>query len=300
MVLFFGIVVLVVFMKRRKKASISRALLGVEKINERDLARLANIYVEEAHAYLHDVSRDPDESGIAILVKGEYIYFANEVIKEFKKLYKEGKNTKELLEAMSQFETREEVKKVLEKLKEFEELPKRKLEEGVTEEPAASDDEPETGAKLTTSTNQPFKGIHPAFPIAAAAIAVILIIAACAFLNNGTIDIIIVASTYHAWLEEISNATGYGMLALGASLVLGILSRRKALLLMSCMAMAISLVVVLYINEFRPYMDVIPVSVATDALQSFKTFVGSFEALVMIATIIGIVAEIKALSKPKR
>ncbi len=123
--LFFVIVIFIAFMRKRKKAAISRNLLGIEKISERDLARLAGVYIEEAHVFLHDVSRNPDASGIPILVKGEYIYFSNAVIKKFKKLYKEGKNTKELIEEMPQFETREEVKKMLEKLKEFDELPER-------------------------------------------------------------------------------------------------------------------------------------------------------------------------------
>jgi hypothetical protein len=124
-VLFVVIIVFVVFVKRRKKAAISRNLLGIEKISERDLARLAGVYIEEAHAFLHDVSRNPDASGIPILVKGEYIYYSNETIKKFKQLFKEGKNTKELIEELPQFETREEVKKMLEKLKEFDELPER-------------------------------------------------------------------------------------------------------------------------------------------------------------------------------
>nr|MDO8110548.1 hypothetical protein [Candidatus Sigynarchaeota archaeon] len=124
---FLGIFIM--FFKRKNKAALSRNLLGIEKISERELARIAGVYIEDAHSFLHDVSRNPDSSGIPILVKGEYIYFSNKVIKEFKKLYKDGKNTKDILEAIPQFETREEVKKMIEKLKEFEELPERQKKE---------------------------------------------------------------------------------------------------------------------------------------------------------------------------
>jgi len=123
----FGIFVL--FIRRRKKASLSRNLLGIEKITEKELAKLSGAYVEDAHAFLHDISRNPESSGISVLVKGGYIYYANKTIKEFKNLYKEGKGAKEILEELPIFETREEVKKVIEKLKEFEELPAREKKE---------------------------------------------------------------------------------------------------------------------------------------------------------------------------
>ena len=125
--LVLGIVfgVLLLFIRRKNRASLSRNLLGIEKITERELARISGAYVEDAHAFLHDISRNPESAGLSVLVKGEYIYFANKIVKEFKNAYGEGKDTKEILEEMPIFETREEVKKVIEKLKEFEELPSR-------------------------------------------------------------------------------------------------------------------------------------------------------------------------------
>lgn len=128
-VIFIVLVVFVVFVRRRKRASLSRNLLGIEKITEHELARISGAYIEDAHAFLHDISRNPESVGISILVKGEYIYFANKVIKKFKDLYKEGKGTKEILEKLPIFETREEVKKTIEKLKEFNELPLRENKE---------------------------------------------------------------------------------------------------------------------------------------------------------------------------
>jgi hypothetical protein len=300
-VLFVVIAVFLVFVKKRKKSSISRNLLGIEKIGERDLARLAGVYIEEAHAFLHDVSRNPEASGIPILIKGEYIYFSNEVIKKFKKLYKEGKNTKELIEEMPQFETREEVKKMLEKLKEFDELPARK-KEGVTDQsPTTATEETDTEeAEKTPTKKNPLREVHPAFGVIAAAIAVILFVAASVSLNNGTMDTVIVSTTYHAWLEEISNATGYGLLLLAVGFVLGFLARRKALLAALCLSIAFALSIVLYINNFRPYMEVIPVNVSLDALQALKTLVGSLEAIVIISAVVGIVAEINNLRQATR
>jgi hypothetical protein len=299
-VLFVVIVVLVVFVKRRKRASISRNLLGIEKINERDLARLAGVYIEEAHTFLHDVSRNPDASGIPILVKGEYVYFANDIIKKFKQLYKEGKNTKELLEEMPQFETREEVKKMLEKLKEFDELPTRK-KEGDTEQSNSTTDEAKTDdAEEAPAKRISFRGVHPVFGVIAAAIAVILFAAASVSLNNGTIDTVIVATTYHTWLEEISNASGYGLLLLGTGLVLAAIARRKVILVTLCISIVLALLIVIYINNFRPYMEVIPVVVALEALQAFKTLVGSLEAIVIVSAVIGILAEVNDLRKPTR
>ncbi len=300
-VFFVVIAVFLVFLKRRKKASISRHLLGIEKIGERDLARLAGVYIEDAHAFLHDVSRNPEASGIPILVKGEYIYFSNTVLKKFKKMYKEGKNTKELIEEMPQFETREEVKKMLEKLKEFDELPSRKKEGEADKTSSTTTEETEAeDAEKAPTKKSPFKWVHPAFGVIAAAVAALLFVSACVSLNNGTMDIVIVASTYHAWLEEISNATGYGLLLLGVGLVLGILARRKALLATLCLSMVFALSIVLYINNFRPYMETIPVGVAIEALQSFKTLVGSLEAIVIISATIGIFAEVNNLRKPTR
>ncbi len=121
----FVIGIVIYILKRKKKVSLSKNLLGINRITENELARLSNSYIEDTHAFLHDISRNPDASGIAILVKGQYIYFSNNVAKQFKHLYKDGKNTKEILAEMPEFETREEVKKMLEKLKEFEELPDR-------------------------------------------------------------------------------------------------------------------------------------------------------------------------------
>jgi hypothetical protein len=301
-ILFIVIVVFVVFMKRRKKASISRNLLGIEKIGERDLARLAGVYIEEAHAFLHDVSRNPEASGIPILVKGEYIYFSNAVLKKFKKLYKEGKNTKELIEEIPQFETREEVKKMLEKLKEFDELPSRKKEGETDQSASKTTEETDTDdAEKAPIKKASLRGVHPAFGVIAAAIAVVLFIVASVSLNNGTMDIVIVPSTYHAWLEEISNATGYGLLLLAVGIVLGILSRRKFLLATLCLSMALALSIVLYINYFRPYMEVIPAGVAgLEAFQAFKTLVGSLEAIVIISATVGILAEVYDLRKPTR
>src|SRR5271157_673428 len=127
----FGIIlgVFLLFVRRRNRASLSRNLLGIEKITERELARISGAYIEDAHAFLHDISRNPESSGLSILVKGEYIYFANKIVKQFKELYKEGKGSKEILEELPIFETREEVKKIIEKLKEFEELPTREKKE---------------------------------------------------------------------------------------------------------------------------------------------------------------------------
>lgn len=120
-----GIGIVIFIVKRRSRATLSKSLIGFDKVNERELARISKSYTEDAHAFLHDVSRNPDSSGVAILVKGEYVYFSNDVVKQFKEKYKEGKNTKELLAELDHFETREEVKQLIEKLKEFDELPAR-------------------------------------------------------------------------------------------------------------------------------------------------------------------------------
>jgi hypothetical protein len=117
--------VLLYLMRKRKNAFLGKHLRDMDRVSERELARLSGAYVEEAHAFLHDISRNPKSTGIAVLVKGEYIYFPNEIIKQFKLLYKDGKNTKDILEEMPVFKTREEVKQIIEKLKEFNELPTR-------------------------------------------------------------------------------------------------------------------------------------------------------------------------------
>nr|MDO8116528.1 hypothetical protein [Candidatus Sigynarchaeota archaeon] len=130
MLVFIGIIlgIVIYILKRRKKVSMSKNLLGINRINENELARLSGAYIEDTHAFLHDISRNPDSSGVSILVKGQYVYFSNEVVKKFKLLYKSGKNSKDILAEMPEFETREEVKKMLEKLKDFEELPDRDVQ----------------------------------------------------------------------------------------------------------------------------------------------------------------------------
>ncbi len=289
LVIFVVLVVFIAFMKRRKKATISRNLLGIEKIDERNLARLAGVYIEEAHAYLHDVSRNPEAPGIPILVKGEYIYFSNAVIKKFKKLYKEGKNTKELLEEMPQFETREEVKKMLEKLKEFEELPSRKKvgDEGkVSSDEAEADEETEQPDKMAGR-----KGVHPAFGILIAIAVVITLLFSVKSLNDGTVAIVTNFASYHVWLEEISNATGYCMLVIAIGIVVSLASRRKVMVAMLCGSIVFALSIVLYINYFRPYMDVIPALGAEAALQAFKVLVGTLEALAILLAALGVAIE---------
>ncbi|MBN2151616.1 MAG: hypothetical protein JW839_09235 [Candidatus Lokiarchaeota archaeon] len=297
LVVFVAIVVFQIFLKRRKKASISRNLLGIEKIDERSLARLAGAYIEETHAFLHDVSRNPDSTGIAILVKGEYIYFSNAVVKKFKQLYKEGKNTKELLEEMPQFETREEVKKMLEKLKEFDELPSRKKEgeeEKGPEEASADESEVQPAKK------GPARWTHPALGIVIAIIAVVTLLAASVSLNNGTLETVTDYAAYHAWLEEISNATGYGMLVLLVALVFSLASRRKVMAIALCGSALIALAIVLYINDFRPYSDVVPFGSAEEALQAFKGLVGTLEALAITAAALGVVVELYRLKTHSR
>lgn len=120
-----GIGLVIYFVQRRSKVSLSKNLLGMSRIDEHELAKLAGVYSEEAHSFLHDVSRNPDASGIPILVKGVYIYFSNKIVRQFKDLYAEGLNTKGILKEIPEFQTREEVKKMLEKLREFDELPER-------------------------------------------------------------------------------------------------------------------------------------------------------------------------------
>nr|MDO8084336.1 hypothetical protein [Candidatus Sigynarchaeum springense] len=319
-VLFFIIVIFIFFMKKRKKASISRNLLGIEKINERDLARLAGVYIEEAHAFLHDVSRNPDASGIPILVKGEYIYYSNAVIKKFKKLYKEGKNTKELIEEMPQFETREEVKKMLEKLKEFgqcrvklgrfikdraasklnpvlsefDELPAR-AKEGEKEPPSTApseEEEEETREKAKKLAEKaPSRKMFPALGIVVALVGVILLVSASVSLNNGTVGIVTNYSSYHTWLEEISNTTGYSMIFQGIAVVLALAYRRKVMVVALCASVVFALSIVLYINYFRPYMNVIPAIDAESALQSFKGIIGTLEALAIIPALLGLAVD---------
>lgn len=122
---FCGLIVGITLLKRMGKAKISKNLLGIDKISERELSGITGSYVEKVHAFLHDVSRNPDASGIAILVKGEYIYFSNKVIKKFKLKYKDGMGMKEIIASMEQIETRDEYKKILQRLEEFDELPER-------------------------------------------------------------------------------------------------------------------------------------------------------------------------------
>ncbi len=300
-VLFVVIVVFIFFMKRRKKASILRNLLGIEKIGEKDLARLAGVYIEEAHAFLHDVSRNPEASGIPILVKGEYIYFSNETIKKFKKLYKEGKNTKELIEEMPQFETREEVKKMLEKLKEFDELPARKKEGDDGQASSASVDEEDTDSTREQKVKKPLsKGVHPVIGVITAFVAVIFLVVACVSLNNGTVDIVSNPASYHPWLEEISNATGYSLLIFAVALVLSFASRRKGMVIALCASIVFAFSIVMYINYFRPYMNVIPAVGAEAILQAFKSLVGTLEALAIIPTLLGVVVELNHLRQPTR
>ncbi|MHA1370566.1 MAG: hypothetical protein ACTSRA_12745, partial [Promethearchaeota archaeon] len=121
------IIGIIIFLYRKRgRAKMSKNLIGIDKINEKELAALSGSYIEDVHAFLHDLSRDPRASGVSILVKGQYIYFSNDVVKRFKLLYRDGKNSKEILAEMPEFELREEVKKMIEKLKEFGELPERK------------------------------------------------------------------------------------------------------------------------------------------------------------------------------
>jgi ABC-type multidrug transport system fused ATPase/permease subunit len=122
--------ILLFMLRKRRSAFLGKYLKDMDRISERELARLSGVYVEEAHAFLHDISRNQKALGIAVLVKGEYIYFPNEIIKKFKLQYKDGKNTRDILEAMSEvFETREEVKQIIEKLREWNELPARAKKE---------------------------------------------------------------------------------------------------------------------------------------------------------------------------
>jgi hypothetical protein len=300
-VIFILLVIVAVFVKKRRKDAMSRNLHGIDKINEKELARLAGVYIEDAHAFLHDVSRNPDASGIPILVKGEYIYFANEVIKNLKALYKDGKNTKEILEEMHEFETREEVKKMLEKLKEFDELPARKKEGDVGQASSASADQADGDERKGQQVKKsPLKGVHPAFGIIMALVSVMILVAASVSLNKGTVVIVTSSAPYHAWLEEIANATGYGMLSFAVALVLSVISRRKAMLVALCASIPIALSIVLYINYFRPYMDAIPSAGAEAALQAFKALVGTLEALAIGSALIGAIIEINQLRQPTR
>ncbi|MEX2680889.1 MAG: hypothetical protein Q6373_004770 [Candidatus Sigynarchaeota archaeon] len=295
--LFFVIIVFIFFIKKRKKASISRNLLGIEKINERDLARLSGAYIQDVHAFLHDISRNPEASGIAILVKGEYIYYSNAVIKKFKKLYKEGKNTKELIEELPQFETREEVRKMIEKLKEFDELPARTKEGEKESTSLTSSEEVEDASKTTGKTGEkavPNK-LFPALGIVVALVGVILLISASVSLSNGTVDIVTNYAPYHAWLEQISNTAGYGMIFLGVAIVLGLASRRKVMVVAFGASVVLTLLIVLYINDFRPYMDVIPAIGAESALQAFKGIVGALEAFAIISALLGLAIDVYRL-----
>ncbi|MHA1683904.1 MAG: hypothetical protein ACTSUE_23400 [Promethearchaeota archaeon] len=122
---FVGLVVVITLYKRSGKAKISKNLIGIDKITERELARISGAYIEKVHSFLHDVSRNPESSGVAILIKGEYIYFSNKIIKQFKINYRDGMHIKEMVAEMPEIETREEYKKIVEKLKDFDELPKR-------------------------------------------------------------------------------------------------------------------------------------------------------------------------------
>ncbi|MHA1848349.1 MAG: hypothetical protein ACTSXU_11940, partial [Promethearchaeota archaeon] len=64
-----GIVIFIAIfiLKRRTSVKISKNLLGIDRITERDLAKISNVFIEDVHAFLHDVSRNPETSGIAIL-----------------------------------------------------------------------------------------------------------------------------------------------------------------------------------------------------------------------------------------
>ncbi|MFX0100293.1 MAG: hypothetical protein ACFFCS_11980 [Candidatus Hodarchaeota archaeon] len=264
LLIIFGVLfgVFLSLLKRRGKAKLSKNLLGFDKINERELARISGMYIEEAHSFLHDVSRDPNSSGISILVKGQYIYFSNKIIKKFKELYKEGKRTKELIAEMPQFETKVEVSKMLEKLREFDELPgwtsKEKKEE---EELIALDQERKMSPRLNKLV------------LACELIGVILALFSLANFVSRNWVITSRFDEYHDWMETSTWCMGFGVISIWISWGILTMKRKYLMTVLLGITIALGLGAVLYVNNGRPDMLDPAITWTESIFNSFKMLV---------------------------
>lgn len=268
LLIIFGVLfgILLSLLKRRGKAKLSKNLLGFDKINERELARISRSYIEEAHSFLHDVSRDPDSSGIPILVKGQYIYFSNKVVKKFKELYKEGKRTKGIIAEMPQFETRAEVSEMLEKLKEFDELPT-----GAEKDSEIEEEGPEKASEKGFSPKQ------AKFILACELVGVI--IALIALLNFAIQDISITTEfdAYHTWLENTTWVTGISVISIWIAWGLCALKKKYTMVVLLGIAIALGFGLILYINNGRPGLTDASFAWTESVFNSFQMLVITLE-----------------------
>ncbi|NMC07210.1 MAG: CTL/SLC44 family protein [Candidatus Lokiarchaeota archaeon] len=113
-------------------------------------------------------------------------------------------------------------------------------------------------------------------------------------LINGTDVIMADFDAFHAWLEQISFFAGYGALGMMLALVFSALARRKYISIAIVVSIAVALLMVCYINWWRPASP--PVWTTGNELTEFKIVVGCLVCVVIGSWLLGTIVEIYLLT----
>ena len=146
-----------------------------------------------------------------------------------------------------------------------------------------------------TTSSRTGESVHDGF--ATAAFGTALVGFALAVLLVAAPGVVLQFALFHRWLETITWVTGFGSIMLATGTVFHGIARQKASAVLFSVAAIVGLVLVLYVDFFRP--DLATPGIFDDAAQfnAFKITVAAMAAITIGVSILGMILAAVSIKK---
>jgi hypothetical protein len=101
---------------------------------------------------------------------------------------------------------------------------------------------------------------------------------------------------FHAWLQELTWYTGFGMIAFGVAALFSALSKRMYMLVALLIGLGMGILTILYINMWRPYFGQ-TILWAAESFTVFQMLVLVMELIAFVPFLIGFLVEIVKIAQ---
>jgi hypothetical protein len=138
-----------------------------------------------------------------------------------------------------------------------------------------------------TKSSRAGESVHDGF--ATAAFGTALVGFATAVLLLAAPDIVVPFALYHRWLETITWVTGFGSIMLAIGTVFHSLARQKVSAVLFCIAALAGLVLVLYVDYFRPDLAIPNLFGEIAQFAAFRMSIAAMAAITIGVSILGMI-----------
>ncbi len=138
-----------------------------------------------------------------------------------------------------------------------------------------------------TKSSRTGESVHDGF--ATAAFGTSLVGFATAVLLVAAPDIVVPFALYHRWLEAITWITGFGIIMLAIGTVFHVLARQKVSAVLFSVAALVGLVLVLYVDYFRPDLAIPNVFREFAQFEAFRMGIAAMASITIGVSILGMI-----------